>query len=285
MAYLPTLILLANSAHFAASTVRLYTKPGARDDLRFLTLVFPLVTMAVLLVALTWPEVAGAQLQALYLTWSPYHYAAQSFGLAVMYCYRSGCRLTDGEKSPLWWVSMLPFARAFLGGTSSGLGWFVPRATIMSIPDLAMFLAYLTRGVTFLIFVLPVVLLLGRPLRKQTPMPLIVLSLLLANGVWWTVLDYVDAFVWATIFHGLQYLAIAVIFHVKDRRAEPTNRHGAVYHSLWFYGVSLALAYALFSCWPYAFVLAGFGLAESMLLVTAVINVHHFRRLTRVARV
>ena len=36
------------------------------------------------------------------------------------------------------------------------------------------------------------------------------------------------------------------------------------------------LGYGLFYCWPYAFVLTGFGLAESVLLVTATINIHHF---------
>ena len=36
-------ILLSNSAHFAASTVRLYTKPGARQSLPFVSLALPLV--------------------------------------------------------------------------------------------------------------------------------------------------------------------------------------------------------------------------------------------------
>ena len=34
--------------------------------------------------------------------------------------------------------------------------------------------------------------------------------------------------------------------------------------------------YALFYCLPHGYALAGFGLGESMLLVTAAINVHHF---------
>jgi hypothetical protein len=125
-------------------------------------------------------------------------------------------------------------------------------------------------------FALPIALVVSRIARRQQPLPAIVLCLLIANGVWWVVLDYLNAFVWATIFHGIQYLAIAAIFHVKDRTAEDGNRHGSAYHAAWFYGASLALGYALFYCWPYAFQLAGFGQAESMLLVIAVINVHHF---------
>jgi hypothetical protein len=274
--YLPALLLLTSAAHFAASTVRLYTKPGARDELRFLTMVFPLVAIGVLLLALLQPERIGSQLQALYLTWSPFHYSAQAYGLAVMYCYRSGCRLGEREKTALWWIAMLPFARAFLGGLNSGLGWFVSRESIMSLPVVPGALEMVTRGLAVLTFVLPIAFIARRFVRKEAPVPLMVLSLLTANGIWWIALDYVDAFVWATIFHGLQYLAIAAIFHVRDRCTDPANRRSPLFHTAWFYGVSLTLGYALFYCWPYAFVVMGFGMAESMLLVIAVINVHHF---------
>ena len=274
--YLPALLLLTSAAHFAASTVRLYTKPGARDELRFLTMVFPLVAIGVLALALVNPERIGSQLQALYLTWSPFHYAAQAYGLAVMYCYRSGCKLADREKAALWWIAMLPFARSFLGGSSSGLGWFVPRSAIMAVPLLPAVLHVITLALAVLTFVLPVFFVGRRMLRKEAPVPLITLSLLTANGIWWIVLDYVDAFVWATIFHGMQYLAIAAIFHAKDRMAVSSNTRGAGFHAAWFYAVSLALGYALFYCWPYAFVVMGFGMAESMLLVIAIINIHHF---------
>src|SRR5262249_30162845 len=90
---LPLLIFTSNLAHFASSTVRLYTKPDAYESHRFLTMGLPLVTMGVLALAVWQPEAVGRHLQALYLTWSPYHYAAQAYGVAMMYCYRSGCAL------------------------------------------------------------------------------------------------------------------------------------------------------------------------------------------------
>ena len=36
------------------------------------------------------------------------------------------------------------------------------------------------------------------------------------------------------------------------------------------------MGYALFEIWPYVYVLAGFGFAESALMCAAVINLHHF---------
>ena len=63
---------------------------------------------------------------------------------------------------------------------------------------------------------------------------------------------------------------------MKDQMARPGNRQGALAHGLRFYGTSLLLAYALFSCLPQAYRWAGFGYVQSLLLVAAAINVHHF---------
>src|ERR1019366_2125496 len=41
-------ILFSSSAHFASSTVRLYTKPGTFQALPFLTVAFPLVVLVIL---------------------------------------------------------------------------------------------------------------------------------------------------------------------------------------------------------------------------------------------
>jgi hypothetical protein len=76
------------------------------------------------------------------------------------------------------------------------------------------------------------------------------------------VLLYQGAFAVATIFHGLQYLAIVTIFHTRERLRQPGNRHGWLYQALVFYAMCVGLAWALFSVWPYAYVLLGFGLAD-----------------------
>jgi hypothetical protein len=107
-------------------------------------------------------------------------------------------------------------------------------------------------------------------------MPAICPLLLLVNGFWWFALPATTAFFWATLFHGIQYLAIVLIFHVKEQVARPGNRHGPAFHTAWFYGACMLLAYAVFNCLPQAYSLAGFSLTESLLLVVAAINIHHF---------
>jgi len=84
------------------------------------------------------------------------------------------------------------------------------------------------------------------------------------------------AFAWATIFHSLQYMGIVMVFHVKDQMARPGNQRGPIPCALYFYGISVALAYAILHCLPRAYVFVGFGMVQSLLLVIAAINIHHF---------
>ena len=275
---MPFIVLATNSAHFTSSTVRLYTKPDATREYPFVSFGLPLVALAVLAVCCLYPGDLGPHLNALYLTWSPFHYASQAFGLASMYCFRSGCRLSDSDRRLLRWVCMLPFILVFIGGQGYGMDWplrALPDAVRSS--DALHMLREAARWVLPpLCFAAPVALALKVRRSQSGPMPLIAVLMPITNSVWWVALNIYEAFVWATIFHALQYLAIIVIFHQRDQLTRPGNRHSASYHAVWFYSMSIGLGYALFYCLPRGYALAGFGLTESLLLAFAAINIHHF---------
>jgi hypothetical protein len=275
LAMLPYVFLLSNAAHFAASTVRLYTKPGAYRSWPFLTMGFPLLALVVLSVCILLADSIGTHLQSLYLTWSPYHFAAQAYGLAVMYSYRSGCRLGSMDKKLLWWVAMLPFFYNFLTAPGVGLSWLLPDS-ILALPLYGTVRGGAHYVLLTLAFTTPILLFVRVWRGPSGPMPLISLLTVVTNGIWFLVLAPLDAFVYATIFHGLQYLAIVIVFHLKDQMSRSDNRHGPLYHVLWFYGACVILGYTLFHALPLAYVFAGFGKVESVLLVVAAINLHHF---------
>lgn len=255
--------------------MRLYTKPGTRQSLPFLTMGLPLVALALLVACLAFPGNLGLFLQKLYLTWSPYHYAAQTFGLSVMYCYRSGCQLGDHDKRLLRWVCLLPFLYSFFCAPRIGLEWIVPAEVLAGIPGMPEARNILRETLFLLSFVAPFGLLV-RLRRGGGNMPLIAPLLMIANGIWWFVLIPMQAFVWATVFHGIQYLAITLVFHAREQVAQPGNRHSAAVHALRFYAMSMLLGFCLFCALPQAWLLLGFGMVESLLLVVAAINVHHF---------
>jgi hypothetical protein len=206
-----------------------------------------------------------------------------------MYCTRSGCPLSDGERRFLRWACLMPFFKGFLGGTGAGygLGWVVPAADLVATPGAAQAFTVASRVLDVLIFAMPIALFVHLARRARAPqpgaedggraaMPLVSLLVVLSNGMWFVVFDFYNAFVWATIFHGIQYLAIVGIFHLRDHRQASERPRGAVTRIAIFYGVCVALGYALFQCWPYGYVLVGFGTVESTLMVIAAINVHHF---------
>jgi hypothetical protein len=272
---LASMILLSNSAHFAASSVRLYTRRGAFEAWPFLTMSLPLVTLGALAVCLVAADVVGRHALGLTLTWSAYHYAAQAYGLAVMYAYRSGCQLGPADKRLLWAVSLVPFLFVVGSGVGLGLDWLVP-APMLTAEPVDGTLRVLSRLLPWVGFA-GIALLFVRTWRCPSgPLPLISVLTLVTNAVWWFVLDPLGAFLWATIFHGLQYLAIAAVFHVKERVGDGADWRGALYHASWFYGASLLLGYALFYCLPWAFSFAGFGLLQSLALVVVAVNLHHF---------
>jgi hypothetical protein len=272
-ALLPFVVLIFSSTHFAASTVRLYTKPGAVASLPFVTLVLPVCFLALLSFCVLVSPTLGRHLQALYLTWSPYHYAAQAYGLAVMYCYRSGCAIDGRNKKLLRALALAPFAAVFLTMPGIGLSWLLPASWLSAAP---------VHGALAAVGPALAVVSLAGPLalfaayaRRAAPMPAIAPLLLVVNAVWWLALPPLQAFLWATFFHGIQYLAIVVIFHLRERESR-AGRRGALGEAALFYAGCLALGYALFNCLPQAYVFAGASTTESLLLVIAAVNIHHF---------
>ena len=271
------LVLFASSAHFAASTVRLYSKPAYLKEFSFLAFGFPVVTIAVLSVCVMFPGVFGRYLQVIYLTWAPFHYAKQIYGLSLMYALRGDLELDIVDKRLIYWTCMMPFLYALMSGSGHmGLGWLLPTDVINANDGLRNALNGIKLALTLLTFVMPIVLYWRVWKTKRQAVPLVILVMMVANGLWWTGLSFLDAFVIATIAHGIQYMAITLIYHVREQLAEPANTHGWAFHAGGFYAKCVALGYGLFNCWPFIFVWAGAGFAESMLMVIATINIHHF---------
>jgi len=274
-AAIPYCVLLSPVAHFAASTVRLYTKEGAFEKHPFLTMGLPLTTLVIVTLAIWQPESLGRHVQALYLTWSPFHYSAQAYGLAVMYAYRSGCALADFDKRLLHVTCFAPFLYSFTTSPGVGLEWILPQALFVASPAAVSARDMLGQVLGVVSFVAPVAL-YANLMRVGKRLPLISLLTVVSNAIWWMVLVYANAFVWVTVFHGIQYMGIILVFHVREQLARPDNTRGWIYHTAYFYGLSVALGWALFQVWPFAFRALGFGWVESVLLVAAVVNIHHF---------
>ena len=269
--HLWTLVLLSNSAHFAGSTVRLYTRAGSFRDLPFLTMGLPLVTLGVLLAGLALPGLVGQNLLSLYLTWSPYHYSAQAYGIAVLYCHRSGAPWDEGDKKWLRLSCFAPFLYAFLTIPGAGLAWIMPTA-ILADPMVGTVRGVAAAAAQVGSFAGPLVLFARHQMGGRPRLPLVSLLAVLANAIWLVMLNYqVLVLAAITVFHGLQYLAISRS-SVKERtkrratRGRPGSTPPAT-PAAWAWGTCSSRRGLRLR-------LAGFSYAESLLMVVTVINIH-----------
>src|SRR5713101_2332087 len=176
-------LFVVNAAHFAASTVRLYTKPGALRDLRFLTLGLPFLAFGVLAAAMTAPSLVGRHLVSLYLTWSPYHYAAQAYGIAVLYCHRSRLSLDTTGRRLLRVACLLPFVYNFFALQGAGLSWLAPPAMLAQPAAAAARLALLD-ALRIVSFAAPLAVLFRQQTGGRAPLPLISLLAVASNVIW-----------------------------------------------------------------------------------------------------
>jgi hypothetical protein len=268
------LVLLLSYAHVTASLLRLYSKKGVVRSRPFLSVGFPLLTLVATGALLLSGTRVANHVQAVYLTWATYHYAAQTFGLALMYAQMSGSALSPKEKRFLQVTCIATFIYAVLG-PASGLTLIIP-GSVYASPAMES----LRQGLRALLLVgilgAPIVLAVHKRRRGQ-PLPLMTLILVYTNAAWWVLFVPTDAFVWAALSHGLQYLAIAMVFHVREAQKDPDDRHGRAYHAVTFYVACVALAFGLYYGGPALFAAVSYRFSHSAttLLVALMLNLHH----------
>ena len=271
-------LLLTTYAHVAASLMRLYSVPGAIRSRPFLTLGFPVVTAVVTGAVVISSSRVFSHVQGLYLSWSAYHYAAQTYGIALLYIYRSGGTLSQQEKTFLRAACLATFFYALLK-TNSGVAMIIPASVYTTWPALET----LRTGVRALALVAlvaaPVALAVHRWRRGQA-LPGMSLVLLFTNAVWWVVFPSEDAFAWAAISHGVQYMAIATLLHVKEATVpvkEGGSQRAPAYRAAAFYAGCVALAYALYYGAPPIYGALGthFTHSAAFARIALMLNFHH----------
>jgi hypothetical protein len=242
------------------------------------------VMVGVVALVLLRPDALLSPLVRLYLTWSAYHYAAQHFGIASMYSAKGGRPLDATEKWILWlsfasiagfMMIMINISDAYTvpGSTLSigNMGALFPRSaywigvglaaagTVLGAVadrrvaqrtgsglDARARLLWITN---FAWFVLPNVWLPGEPSPWGGPYA----------GVWVPLA--------LPFFHCLQYLGVAANRMRARQAVRPLLAlSGAVVVGLLlFQGIGYGLSFAL-----------GMPSAESLILMMAALNVHHF---------
>ncbi|MGI9590192.1 MAG: tetratricopeptide repeat protein [Myxococcota bacterium] len=102
-----------NGPHYGATLLRVYERRDERRRYAFFSLWVTLVLLGVFLTGV-YSAIVGSLLVTLYFTWSPWHFAGQNYGVALLFLRRSGVDVTPAAKRLLYTSFVLSFGLAFL---------------------------------------------------------------------------------------------------------------------------------------------------------------------------
>jgi tetratricopeptide (TPR) repeat protein len=292
---LPALLLLVSLPHYGATLVRVYEHRSDRRRYALFTVWATLAVAAVFVVSL-YDAVVGSIFLTVYLTWSPWHYAGQNYGLASMFLGRRGIALTPAHKRWLQACFTLSYALVFVSfHRASGPG--VPQFSAalgggtavafrpIGIPDEVAVPASLLLLAAYLIALGICARALLRVARPAALLP--TAALIFTQALWFSLptlfrsagirtgLAHVDLYAgvpdWMALAHAAQYLWVTSYY---ARATEAWKSQLVYYAKVLVAGVGIwSFPLLLFS--PDLFGPRASGPALVMLIATAV-NIHHF---------
>ncbi len=274
------LALFFNYPHYMATVYRAYHRSEDFNKYRIFTLHITLLLAATALVSHFWFK-ALPLLFTLYLSWSPWHYSGQNYGIFMMFARRAGVQPKENERQAIYAAFLLSYAILLLNfhtGASSDplfLSLNIPglvSSQLLMIMGLA-FVACSTYGLSrmiaqvgwrpmvpsltlfstqFVWFLLPTVLSLGDGLREPQSR--------YSTGV-------------LALMHSAQYLWITSYYARREANAEGKQ----TWRPLGYFAVLVAGGIALFIPGPWiASHVFHFDFTRSFLIFTALVNLHHF---------
>lgn len=123
---IPILILIFSGAHYGGTLLRVFEHEDERRTYRFFT-VHATILMIVVLLGSLYSPTAGSILITVYLTWSPWHYTGQNYGIAVMFLRRRGVEISPAAKNWLYASFVLSYLSVFLNfHFEGGIGQLYP---------------------------------------------------------------------------------------------------------------------------------------------------------------
>lgn len=298
---LPLISLVAGAPHYGATLLRVLQEPEDRERYSSIVIGTTVVMAAAFLLSLK-VHVVGTILLSLYLLfWSPWHYSAQNYGLALMFLGRRRVSVDPLTRRIVRSTFILPLLIFIFqtNGQSAGslFGSYgapdsnpvlnIYRVVPIGIPaDLQSF------GMIALISIyFAAILVAGWRLLRESSLADVAPSFVImaSQSLWFTLpscarywqfwqdavplgsQSAVYAFQWVAAAHAIQYLWITMYFQRKANTNRSSRR---------FYFNSMLAGQALWTVPAFLFAPAfGAGLAFSpdlAILIAAVVNLHHF---------
>ncbi|HTF35292.1 MAG TPA: hypothetical protein VK714_16535 [Myxococcota bacterium] len=290
---LPLLSVVGGTPHYGATLLRVYGERESRQKYFFFAVIATFAVSA-LFVAGLYQATIGSLLLSVYLTWSPWHYTGQNYGVALMFLGRRGVQIQAVEKRLIHLSFLLSYLLVFLSihGVLPGAN-YAPiqypgsyRFMTLGLPAALVRPAFALVAVAYAGLVLSSLGLLLRRASTRDVFP--TAMLFVTQALWFSVpavarhygvladvdplsVEYVSyVFAWVAFGHALQYLWVTT-YYAQGRR--PLGQQ------LRYYGLCLASGAALWGIPSLVFrgpLEPRLGTASVFVMVLAVANIHHF---------
>lgn len=289
--WLPLVILVTGMPHYGATLLRILATPADRKRYAVPALILSGVVLVAFIAGLWSPRLGSLEITA-YLSLSPWHYAAQNYGLAMLFLRRRGVPVSQDEARLLrasfiasYLLVLLSYHQQGAAGGADPL--YFSAGGFRFIPvGISPSLVRIVAPALLLVHALVLGLAVRGLLRRSQPGALVPVLALLGSQLVWFTLPAVGillvpgrypashaalAFIWIAVGHCVQYLWISAYYH---RQAQPAAGVASYLARVTLLGAALwvlpALLFAPGSLGHVPFD-AGLGL-----LIAAAVNLHHF---------
>lgn len=267
------------NGHTMATLERVYRTPETRRRFRFYTVWLPFLSLPLIAAAIASP-LALSIIVAIYLVWTYQHYLSQSFGIALIYCYKQNYRLSGFEKQSLhgFLLSMGLFVVTTQLSNLSYLKEAFKQLTYKQeafLPPWAPDLVLVAVGAFACAFAWHIIVRVVRD-RQLMPVPaLLIVATMIAlacavdrsHSLYWL---YAPAFL-----HGSQYIAVVLSMQYKSGRQE-INQDLAIKKCLAYFGILVASGIFLYYGIPQVLEQVGINAVLAGTAIFLVVNMHHY---------
>ena len=274
------LALFFNYPHYMATIYRAYHRREDFDKYRIFTVHTTLLILLTALVCHFWMR-ALPWVFTLYLTWSPWHYSGQNYGLFMMFVRRAKVNPATGGRRALYAAFLLSYAILFLNfhtGPSSD-----PLFISLNIPETVSWTLQITLGVAFVLCSAYGLSRLADQAGWRDLLPSLTLfatqfvwfllptALVLGEGLHVPQSRYSTGVL--AVMHSAQYLWITSYYARREANAEGRESWRPLAYFAWL----IVGGIALFIPGPWiSSHLFHFDFTRSFLIFTALVNIHHF---------
>lgn len=296
---LPLLMLLLSTPHYGATLIRVYEHAEDRHAYAFFTVWVTIALCAVFVAGVYVPWV-GTAMFTIYLTWSPWHYTGQNFGIAMMFLRRREIAVSRPARRWLHASFVLSFLLLFfvMHGREDPGAPFASQyenagvhLAYLGIPESITTIVVPLLGLAYVVSLggTAVSLLRIAPARELLP----VAALVLSQALWFSIpeaarywhldggLEVLDIdyrtyyFSWIVFAHAIQYLWITA-YYARAKRDDESGIRGEAGQ----FGKALLAGNAAWLIPSLLLTPDGIGtLSYDVglgLLVASLVNLHHF---------